>query len=204
MSNSPIEIKVTSAAPGLVATAKMVNNTFNTIWSTFPVTGNTISIEPSNQYQLYATFASAPDPLRVNAAGDIVTPGKAYKVSSSLEITEDGFATNPDAITVNNFSGQSINLVLQCPISFSPSPNASWKNVWMTESSIQRNQKFDITPSDILAIWLAPPHTSEDGIIPGCLMNVKMIRYTGSTQKLEFTGNNTIGYYSEPNGMWIV
>ncbi|PVF95921.1 hypothetical protein CPB86DRAFT_787470 [Serendipita vermifera] len=204
MSVSPLEIKVTSAAPGMVATARMVNNTFNTIWSTFPYTSpSTLSIEPSNQYQLYATQSSGVSALTTNASGDIVAPGKAYKVSSSLEITDDGSSASADVITVTNLSGHPINLVLQCPISLTSSANSDMKNVWMTETMVPKNTKFNITPSDVMAVWVAPPHTSEDGIIPGCLANVKMVKYTGSLQKLEFRGNNTIGYYSEPNGMWI-
>ncbi|PVF91484.1 hypothetical protein CPB86DRAFT_792015 [Serendipita vermifera] len=204
MSVSTLEIKVTSAAPGMVATARMVNNTFNTIWCTFPYTSpSTLSIEPSNQFQLYATQATGASALTASASRKIVAPGNAYKVSSSLEITGDGRSANSDVITVTNLSGHPINLVLQCPISLTSSANSDMKNVWMTETMITKNQKFNITPSDAIAVWVAPPHTSEDGIIPGCLTNVKMVKYTDSLQKLEFRGNNTSGYYSEPNGLWI-
>ncbi|PVF95481.1 hypothetical protein CPB86DRAFT_817129 [Serendipita vermifera] len=204
MFSFPLDIKVSSAASGVVATAKMVNNTFNTVWSTFPLTESTISIETTNQYQLYATQSSGVSALTVNASGSIVAPGKSYNVSSSLEISDDGRSASPGVITVTNYSGHSINLVLQSPINEASSADSPMKNIWMTESMIPKNKKCDITPSNTMAVWLAPPHTPEDSILPGNLGNFITVRYDDtSLQTLQFVGDNTAGIFAEPRGIWM-
>ncbi|PVF92442.1 hypothetical protein CPB86DRAFT_802016 [Serendipita vermifera] len=204
MTKFPLEIKVTSGAPGVVAFARKVNDTFNVVWSTFPVTGPSMSIETANEFQLYATDDTVVNPL-VKKEADIVTLGNAYKVSSSLDLSPDGLSIRKDMVTVRNMSGRPITLVLQSPIDVVPSPKSTYRNVWMTESPVQKNNSIDILPSDLIAVWFAPRHTSEDSIIPGRLENFIALKYTGtSPQKLEFVGKNTIGEFSEPNGIWMV